>query len=83
MVPGLYISGVLKMNLRVAARVAALPSRTGEEHVGGTGNGLLSALVKGIVVVLGVCREACLMAQDIAQGQFCFPLLVDLQAGFS
>ena len=31
-------------------------------------------------MVLGVCREACLMAQDIAQGQFCFPLLVDLQA---
>ena len=31
-------------------------------------------------MVLGVCREACLMAQDIAQGQFCLPLLVDLQA---
>ena len=63
---------------RGAGCSAAVP--TGEEHVGGTGNGLLSALVKGIVVVLGVCREACLMAQDIAQGQFCFPLLVDLQA---
>lgn len=79
MVPGLYISGVLKMDLRSRRGLrAAVP--TGEEQVGGTGNGLLRALVKGIVVVLGVCREARLMAQDIAQGQFCLPLLVDLQA---
>ena len=54
--------------------------RSGIQHIHGTRHDGLTALIVGIVVILRVCGEACLMAQDIAQGQFCLPLLVDLQA---